>query len=226
MFRRGFLLALALAAAPADGRAQSISISSANAVGDCSGTSFYQSSDAGGKFVAADWAVPSQYAVGVNRGRVRCTIRFNVTVPVGHKLVPGGGSGLAHRLASAQLSPVRLNGGTTGVLVESAISIDAGGAATASALINGGPTTGASLIQDRAVGSLAVESVCSTATKSTFQLTAVLDAATASSYVVPWPPEPYAQRETASMRAYRLYYTVVPCAPSRAAAAEAVTLRP
>ena len=226
MHRPAVVLALFLALAPSAARAQSLSLTTANASGDCTGTSFHQAADASGKYLAAEWAGAGQFPIGINRGRLRCTIRFNVTMQTGYKLVPGGGSGNANRLAIVQMMPLRLNGSSSGVLAESAISIDAGGPATAAAVMNGGPTTAAGLVQDRPAGSPAFESVCSTTTKSTFQVNAVVDVAAASNYVIPWPPEPYAQRETASMAGYRLFYTVVPCAPSRSVGAEIPAIRP
>ena len=119
-----------------------------------------------------------------------------------------------------------MNGAASGVLVESAIAIDASAPATATSVLNSGPTTGTSLLQDRPAGSPAFESACSTASKSTFQLVAVVDVAAASNYVTPWPPEPYSDRETASMGGYRLFYNVVPCGPSRSTATEGATLKP
>lgn len=220
------VLGLCLALVPSIARSQSLSLTTANASGDCTGTSFHQAADASGKYLAAEWAGAGQFPIGINRGRVRCTIRFNVTMQTGYKLVPGGGSGNANRMAIAQVPYLRLNGAASGVLIESAISIDAGVPATAAAVMNGGPTTSASLVQDRPAGSPAFESVCSTTAKSAFQITAVVDIATASNYVIPWPPEPYAQRETASMGGYRLFYTVVPCAPSRSVGAEVPAIRP
>jgi hypothetical protein len=220
MHRAGALSLVWLALAPAVAQPQSLSLSTASASGDCTGTSFHQAADASGKYVAAEWAVAGQFPIGINRGRGRCTIRLNVAVTPGFKLVPGGGNGNANRLALAQVPYLRLNGASTGVLVESTVSIDAGAGATAAATTNGGPTNGTVLSQDRPAGSPPFESVCSTASKSAFQITAVVDVAAASNYVVPWPPEPYAQRETAAMGGYRFFYTVVPCAPTRSAAIE------
>ncbi len=226
MLRPTVMIALSLALVPSIAFAQSLSITSANGTGDCTGTSFHQSADASGKYVAAEWAVAGQFPIGVNRGRARCTLRFNVAVTQGYKLVAGGGSGIANRMGIAQMSYLRLNGGTTGMLVESSISIDNAAAATAATTLNGGPTTGISLNLDRPTGSAAYESACSTAAKSTFQLSAIVDAATASNYVIPWPPEPYAQRETASMGGVRLFYSVSLCAPSRSPGAEIPLVKP
>lgn len=226
MRRHGLVVGLLLACAPAVSQAQSVSLASANVSGDCTATSFHQGADASGKYLAAEWAVAGQFPVGVNRGRVRCTIRYTVTVPTGHKLVPGGMSGSAHRIALAQLSPLRLNGASTGILVESAFSIDVGAPVNTTATYNSGPQTGATLSLDRAVGAPAFESVCSTASKSSFQLSAALELATASNYVMPWPPEPYAEREQASVRGYRLFYTVVPCPTVRTAVPSGLTERP
>jgi hypothetical protein len=211
VYRPGIILACFFACAPSVARAQSVSLTGGNATGDCGGTSFHQMAEASGRYLAAEWAVPGQFPIGINRGRVRCTIRFNVTVQTGYRLIAGGSGGVAERLAVAQLSTLRLNGATTGVLAESAISIDNGTPATAAAVSNGGPTTAAALLQDRAPGSQSAQSVCSTAATSTFQISAVLELAAASSYVIPWPPEPIAERETATMGGYRLFYTVVPC---------------
>jgi hypothetical protein len=156
-------------------------------------------------------------------------ITYYVAVQTGHKLVPGGATGAPNRMATAQLTPMRLNGSTSRVLVESAFAVDNVPGPTASAsLANNGPLTSASLGVDRPASAPSFESVCSTATKSTFILRATVDAATASNYVMPWPPEPYAERETASMGGFRLFYTVVPCAPTRSAApaAEAQLIKP
>ena len=226
MRRQGIVIGLLLACLPAVAQAQSLSLSSGNATGDCTGTSFHQGADASGTYLAAEWAAASHFPVGINRGRVRCTIRYTVTVTTGHKLVPGGMSGSANRIALAQLSPLRLNGASTGILVESAFTIDAGTPVNTTTTLNGGPRTSATLSLDRAVGAPAFESVCSTASKSSFQLSAVVEFATASNYVTPWPPEPYSDREQASMRGYRLFYTVVPCPTVRTAVPSGVTERP
>jgi hypothetical protein len=225
MRRPEVVLVIALALLSSTAGAQSLSLTTANASGDCTGTSFYQAADAGGKYLAGGWAAPVQFPVGVNRGRVRCTLKFNVTMQPGFKLVPGGGYGNANRVANAQFLQFRLNGASSQALIESAISIDATGPATAMAMMNGGPATAASMALERPTGSPVFESVCSTAAKSMFQISVVLDAATASNYTIPWPPEPYGQREGASMGEYRLFYNVVPCA-TRSASTEGVTLRP
>ncbi len=225
MRRPQVVLAITLALLSSAAGAQSFSLTAANASGDCTGTSFHQSADAGGKFLAGGWAAPVEFPVGVNRGRFRCTLKFNVTMQPGFKLVPGGGYGNANRIANAQFLQLRLNGSSSQALIESAVSIDATGPATATAMMTGGPATFGSMALVRPTGSPAFESVCSTASKSTFQISVVLDAAAASNYTVPWPPEPYGQRESASMGEYRLFYNVVPCA-TRSAAAEGVTLRP
>jgi hypothetical protein len=214
MHRPGIMLALCLASVPCITRAQSVTLSTANASGDCTGTSFHQAADASGKFLAAEWAAASEFPVGVNRGRVRCSIRFNVTVQAGFKIVPGGGSGNANRIAVAQLAPLRLNGSTSGILAESATSIDNGTPSTASAIVSGGPATMAMLALDRPASAPSLQSACSTPAKNTFQLSTIVDVATASNYIIPWPPEPYAERETASMGSVRLFYTVVPCGRS------------
>ncbi len=226
MLRPAVIFALSLAVAPSIAVAQSLSITSAIATGDCNGTSFNQSADASGKYVAAEWAVAGQFPIGVNRGRARCALWCNVAVAQGYKILLGGGSGLATRVGIAQMTHLRLNGGTSAMLVESSISIDNAGAATAAATINGGPTTSMNLMLDRPTGSAASESACSTAAKNTFQLSAIVDAATASNYVIPWPPEPYAQRETASMGGVRLFYSVIPCAPSRSVGVDVPVVKP
>lgn len=214
MHRPGIIFALLLASLPCIARAQSLSLTTATATGDCNGTSFHQAADASGKFLAAEWAVASEFPVGINRGRVRCSIRFNVTVQAGFKIVPGGGSGNVNRIAVVQMAPLRLNGSTTGVLAESATSIDNGMPSIASALQNGGPTTMAMLGLDRAASAPSLQSACSTTVKNTFQISSVVDVAAASNYVVPWPPEPYAERETASMASVRVFYNVAPCGRS------------
>lgn len=226
MRRRMLVAGLVMVCAAESLHAQALALASANATGDCTGTSFHQGADASGKYLAAEWAVAGQFPLEVNRGRVRCTIRYTVTVPTGHKLVPGGMSGSAHRVALAQLSPLRLNGASTGVLVESAYSIDAGGPASTTAVLNGGPRSSATLSQDRAVGAPAFESTCSSASKSSFQLSAVVEIAAASNYTSPWPPEPYGDREQASLRSYRLFYTIVPCPTGRTALPAAEIERP
>ena len=220
-------LALTLLLLPARMCAQSLSLAAATASGDCTGTSFHQSADASGKYIAAEWAVPGQFAMGINRGRSRCTIRYTVTLPVGYKLLPGGMSGNANRMILGQVSHLRLNGSASGVLVESAVAIDMGAPVTITALANGGAMNGATLALERPSGSSPFESACATAAKTSFQWTTVLDAAAASNYVVPWPPEPYAQREMASMAGARMFYTLVPCAPTRTAVpAQGAILRP
>ncbi len=210
--RPGVVLAMLFAGASSVAQAQSVSITAGSASGDCSGTSFSQAADASGKFLSAEWAVAGQFPIAVNRGRVRCTIRFTVAVQTGYKLVPGGGSGNANRMANAQVSPLRLNGATSAVLIESAMAIDNGMPVIASSVSSGGPMSMQILPVDRAASGPLLESVCSTTAKSTFQVSAVVDVAAASNYVVPWPPEPYAERETASMSTFRLFYNVVPCA--------------
>ena len=224
---RRTILALVLLLLPAAMRAQALSLAAATASGDCTGTSFHQSADASGKYIAAEWAVPGQFALGINRGRSRCTIRYTVTLPVGYKFQPGGMSGNANRMILGQVSHLRLSGSVTGVLVESAVSIDMGTPLTISAMANGGAMNGTNLALERPSSSPIFESACATAAKTSFQWTTVLDAAAASNYVVPWPPEPYAQREMASMAGARMFYTLVPCAPTRTAVpAQGATLRP
>lgn len=212
MIRRGVIVSILLAGASSLAPAQSVSITTGTASGDCNGTSFSQAADASGKFLSAEWAVAGQFPIAINRGRVRCSIRMTVTVQTGYRIVPGGGSGNANRIAIAQVSPLRLNGAASGVLIESAVSIDNGTPVTAGSVSNGGPMTMQMLPVDRAANSPPLESVCSTTAKSTFQVSSVVDLAAASNYIVPWPPEPYGARETASMASYRLFYTVVPCA--------------
>ncbi|MBC7844013.1 MAG: hypothetical protein H7099_16955 [Gemmatimonadaceae bacterium] len=212
MSRRGIAFIMLLAAAPCVAQGQSLSITAGSATGDCGGTSFSQAADASGKFLSAEWAGAGQFPIAINRGRVRCTIRFTVTMQTGYKLVPGGGNGNPMRLAIAQLAPLRLNGATSGALIESTVAIDNGTPTTGGSMANGGTMTFAALTVDRAATSASLESACSTTAKSTFQVNAVVDLAAASNYVVPWPPEPYAERETASISTYRLYYNVVPCA--------------
>lgn len=207
------------ALAPALSQAQSLSLTTANASGDCAGTSFAQMADASGRFLTAEWAVASGFPVGVNRGRVRCTLRWNVTVQAGFKLVPGGAGGNPNRMAHAFVTPLRLNGSSSRMLVEAAIAVDAMPSSNAAASLSGGPTTSGMLMVERPAGSPTLEGACSTAAKSTFQLTAVVDAATASNYVIPWPPEPFGEREMASMGAFRMYYTVIPCATTRSVGA-------
>ena len=201
-----------LAGASSLAQAQSMSLTAGNASGDCNGTSFSQGADASGKFLSIEWAGAGQFPIPINRGRVRCSIRLTVTVQTGYKLVPGGAMATPNRLAIAQVMPLRLNGATSGVLIESAIAIDNGTPATAGHVTSGGPMTSAGLLVDRSSSSPVLESACSTAAKSTFQMSAVVDMAAASNYVVPWPPEAYAERETASMSYVRLFYNVVPCA--------------
>lgn len=212
MFRPRVAFALLLACLPSIAPAQSLSITGGTASGDCTGTSFSQAADASGRFLSAEWAAAGQFPIAINRGRVRCNIRFTVSMQTGYKLVLGGGNGNANRVAIAQLSPLRLNGATSGVLIESSIAIDNATPATGGSVANGGTMTFATITVDRAATASPSESVCSTAAKSTFQVSAVVDLASASNYVVPWPPEPYAERETASMSTYRLFYNVVPCA--------------
>ena len=211
MSRSGVVFALLVACAPTVAQSQSLSITGGNASGDCTGTSFSQAADASGKFLSAEWASAGQFPIGINHGRVRCTIRFLVTIQTGYKLVPGGGNGNANRMAIAQVTPLRLNGAASGVLIESNIAIDNGTPTAGGSVANGGTMTFAALTVDRAASSSPLESACSTTAKSTFQVSAVVDLAAASNYVVPWPPEPYADRETASMSTYRMYYNVVPC---------------
>jgi hypothetical protein len=226
VYRTGIALTLCLAAASRPVEAQALTLASANAVGDCTGTSFHQGSDASGRYLAAEWAAASQFPVPINRGRVRCTIRYSVSVPAGYRIVIGGGTSAPTRMATAQLNPLRLNGSTSGALVESALSIDAGAVTTASGSSSGGPMTSAFLTQERSASAASLESVCATATKTSFLITAVADAATASNYVVPWPPEPYAQREVASMSSYRLFYNVVACATGRTAVPQTEVIKP
>jgi hypothetical protein len=217
MLRSGVAVTLALVLAPALARAQALSLTAAMASGDCTGTTFSQAADVSGRFLAVDWAVAGQFAVPINRGRVRCNIRLTVTIPAGHRIVVGGANGVANRMAIAQLSPLRLNGTTSRVLVESVVSIDGGTPTSASGATSGGVMTFASLAQERPVSTASLESACATATKTSFLIGAVVDAATASNYVVPWPPEPYVDRESASASSYRLFYSVVSCAPTRTA---------
>ena len=211
MTRPRIVAVLLLALAPRIASAQSLSLTAGNASGDCAGTSFYQAADASGKFIGAGWAVASEFPVAINRGFVRCVMKMTVTVQTGYKLVPGTAAGAATRLAIAQFSPLRLNGASSHVLVETAVSVDNGTPATASGASDGGPMTGAMLALDRAATAPVVESACSNASKSTFVLTAQLDAAVASNYASPWPPEPYAERENASLGSVKLFYNVVPC---------------
>lgn len=206
------VLAFLLAASPSIAQAQSLSLTAGSATGDCSGSSFSQAADASGRFLSAEWAGAGQFPVGINHGRVRCSVRFTVTVQTGYKFVAGGGNGNAMRMAIAQLSPLRLNGAASAVLIESSIAIDNGTPASSGSGANGGVMTFAALTVDRAASSTPLESACSTTAKSTFQVSALVELAAASNYVVPWPPEPYADRETASMSTYRLFYNVVPCA--------------
>ena len=222
MLRTGVAVVLALA--PSLVRAQALSLTTASASGDCTGTSFNQAADASGKFLAAEWAGAGQFPVAINRGRVRCSIRFNVTVPAGYRIVVGGGNAVATRMAIVQLSPLRLNGTTSRALAETAVSMDGGMATSATAATSNGVMTSASLAQDRSPTAPPLESACATAAKTSFVIGAVLDVATASNYVVPWPPEPYADRETASMSSVRLFYGVVSCAPTRTAVPQADAL--
>ncbi|MCC7053261.1 MAG: hypothetical protein IT355_08315 [Gemmatimonadaceae bacterium] len=215
MPRPALLPLLVLVLAPAVARAQSLSLTGGMSSGDCSGTSYHQAADASGRYVAAEWAVASQFPVPANRGRVRCVVRFTVTVPAGHRLVLGGGSGLPARLATAQFSALRLNGTSARVLVEAGVAIDAGAASMVSGMISGGPLTFANLALEQPAGAPAPQGVCATAAKGSFQVTAAVDAATASDYVVPWPPEPYAEREVSAMGGLRLFYSVVPCPTTR-----------
>lgn len=218
---------VALSVVPSFAAAQTVSLASAMATGDCTGTSFYQSSDASGKFLAADWAADNAFAVDVNHGRRRCTLKFTVTVPVGYKLTIGGGNTLPLRAATAMLSPLRLNGSVSRLLVESAISIDGSAPAGAGATLTGGTfTSPATLSQDRPTGSPAFESACATASKTTFQVSAVVEAAAASNYVVPWPPEAYADREAAGVRMYRLFYGTASCAPAPRSVGASESVRP
>ncbi len=212
MFRPGVMFALLFASVPSVAAAQSLSITAGSASGDCTGTSFSQAADASGRFLAADWAAAGQFPIPINRGRVRCNIRFTVTMQTGYKLVVGGGNGNANRMAIAQMAPLRLNGASSGVLIESNIAIDNGTPTAGGSVANGGTMTFAALTVDRASSAAPLESACATTAKSTFQVSSVVDLAAASNYVVPWPPEPYADRETASMSTYRLFYSVVPCA--------------
>jgi hypothetical protein len=87
--------------------AQSLTLTAASASGDCSGTSFHQSSGPPGRYLAAEWPVADQFPAPINRGRIRCTIRYTVTVPTGHRLAPGGMSGNVNRVALAQLPSLR-----------------------------------------------------------------------------------------------------------------------
>ena len=211
MLRSRTFVTLLLVLAPRMAGAQTLSLTAGTYSGDCTGTSFHQASGPSGKYVAAEWAAASGFPVGINHGFVRCLIRITVTVQTGYKLVPGTAAGSVTRLALAQFAPLRLNGAASHVLVETAVSIDNGAPATASANTSGGPMTGAALTLDRPADAPAIESACSTAAKSTFQLSAQVDAAAASNYVSPWPPEPYTDREVSSVGSVRLFYTVVPC---------------
>lgn len=211
MFRSRIAVTLLLAVSSQVAGAQSLTLSAGTFSGDCTGTSFHQSGGPSGKYLAAEWAGASGFPTTINRGFVRCMIRLSVAVQTGYKLVTGTAVGGTTRLALAQFSPLRLNGAASHVLIETSVSIDNGAPATASAPISSGPMTSASLALDRPANATAIESVCSTATKSTFQLSAQVDAAAASNYVSPWPPEPYSERETASVQSVRLFYTVVPC---------------
>ena len=191
--------------------AQSLSLTAGTFSGDGSGTSIHQAADASGKYVAAEWAVANEFPVAINRGFVRCVLRAMVTVQTGYKLVPGTAAGSVTRLAIAQFAPLRLNGAVSHVRIETAVSIDNGAPATAASNTSSGPMSGATLSLDRPADAPAIEGACSTATKSTFQLIAQVDAAAASNYVSPWPPEPYAGREVSSVGSVRLFYTVLPC---------------
>lgn len=226
MRRQGIVIGLLLACAPAMVSAQSLSLNTATTSGDCTGTSFHQNTDASGRYLAAEWAVAGQFPVPVNRGRVRCTVKVNVQVQTGYKIALGGMSGNSSRMALTQFAPLRLNGASAGILVESSYAFDAGTPVTASAISNSGPTIGGSLVAERPAGAPVFESVCSTATKSTFQISTTIEVAAASNYVAPWPPEPYAERETANMGGYRLFYTVVPCPTGRTAAPSGLSIRP
>lgn len=217
MTRSRLVPALLLLLAPAIARAQSLSLVAVTSSGDCSGASFHQAADASGRYIAAEWAVADGFPVAVNRGRVRCSLRMTVTVPSGYKLVVGGATGAPNRLALARFTPMRLNGASSHALVESAFALDNGSAISASSSTDGGPMTAAALGLDRANTSSPLESVCATATKTSFLLTATVDAATASNYVAPWPPEPYEERERSSMGSVRMFYSVSPCAPTRTA---------
>ncbi len=215
MNRSCLTFAVALLCAPVMAGAQALSLSAGNAGGDCTGTSFSQMADASGRYLSAGWAAPTQFPVGVNRGRVRCVIRWTVTIPAGYKFVPGGGAGSPTRIANAFFLGLRLNGATSRALVESTLSIDATGAMKAAAMMSGGPTTGGLLPLDRDAASAVVEGSCATPTKTSFQVSLTVDAATASNYVIPWPPEPYADRETASMGEIRLFYSLAACTTRR-----------
>ena len=211
MHRSRSVVTLLLVFAPRVAGAQSVSLTAGTYSGDCAGTSFHQAADASGKYVAAEWAVANEFPVAINHGFVRCLLRVTVTVQAGYKLVPGTAAGSVARLAIVQFAPLRLNGAASHVRVETAVSIDNGAPTTAASETSGGPMTGAGLALDRPADTLGVESVCSTAAKSTFLLLAQVDAAAASNYVTPWPPEPWVDRERASLGSVRLFYTVVPC---------------
>jgi hypothetical protein len=209
------MFAAALLCCPLAVRAQSLSLSTASASGDCTGTSFSQMTDASGRFLSAGWAAPNQFPVGVNRGRVRCVVRWNISIPAGYKFVPGGSAGSPTRIANASFLSLRLNGASSRALVESTLSIDGRISMTSAAMMSGGPSTAGLLPLDRDAASPTGESGCATAAKTTFQIGMTVDAATASNYVIPWPPEPYAERETASMGEVRLFYTLVACTTRR-----------
>jgi len=215
VYRSGLLFAVTLLWSPVAVRAQTLSLTTANATGDCAGTSFSQMADASGRFLSAGWASPNQFPVGVNRGRARCVVRWNITIPAGYKFVPGGGAGSPTRLANASFLGLRLNGASSRALVESTLSIDGRVSMMAAAMMSGGPSTASMLPLDRAAASPTVESACATPTKTTFQITMTVDVATASDYVIPWPPEPYAEREAAAMGEVRLFYTLAACTTRR-----------
>ncbi len=225
VFRPGIVLALLFVSVASIAPAQSLSITAGSASGDCTGTTFSQAADASGRFLSADWAVAGQFPIPINRGRVRCTIRFTVALQTGYKLVVGGGNGNASRLAIAQLAPLRLNGASSGVLIASNIAIDNGAPTSGGSMATGGTMTFAALPADRAASASSLESACSTTAKSTFQVSSVVDLAASSNYVVPWPPEPFAERETASVSTYRLFYTAVPCSTRSVNPAQAPGMR-
>lgn len=215
MNRSCLMFAAALLCGPVTVHAQALSLTAANASGDCTSASFSQQADASGRFLSAGWAAPSQFPVGVNRGRVRCVIRWTISIPAGYKFVPGGGAGSPVRIANTSFLSLRLNGASSRALVESTLSVDGTGSMKAAAMMSGGPTTAGLLTLDRDTATPLVESICATPTKTSFQIGMTVDAATASNYVMPWPPEPYADRETASMGEVRLFYTLAACTTRR-----------
>ena len=223
---RTIVPALLCALAPSLVGAQALSLTGVTSSGDCAPASFHQSSGPSGKYIAAEWAAASGFPVPINRGRVRCVLRMTVAVPVGHKVVVGSATAAPTLMAVTQFSPLQLRGAASRALVSAALSVDTGTPVTGTAMAASGPMTTAGVNLDRPPASAAPEGVCATAAKSSFIITAAVDAATASDYVVPWPPEPYEQREVASLGSVRLFYAVVPCPPTRTAPSGRAVLPP